>query len=406
MLMTAIMLGLLLFAAHRTQWGILPIYCIWHTTPSFEKATHALNLFTAPSTKCDNHHVHDTSSLISLTTEIKDYACFFTKAKSHTSTLALWNHHNRTSKLTSSLGTVVIPREILELVAHIEHVYWSVKISTLDENLSRRRHQPDSSKTRSKPSFSPHTSTSTSKPSSLLLKKSSSSSHPLVDLVFDPEHKDQDYRLPSPSDPCQYDITCKSGMQESCCRTQLGLVPAEWVKVTRRKTLRFDSNSCKDPTLPCYPCASGLKMKHVGYIQTIWPHDTCSYVPTHAKELSHRIDTIEASILYIAYLCIPSPMHKNGNSHAYIDPVQSPSPSQSMQGQTHSLNFKLKNEIDDSHDEPRPALESLSLQELFLKQMSDESYAYQQHDDDDYDDLMTHQDHDPSVDQLPYQTNK
>jgi len=70
-------------------------------------------------------------------------------------------------------------------------------------------------------------------------------------------------RIPAPIDPCPEDPQCAQGIQESCCRSNIGLAP---LTAAHRRAGIDVQTMCLDPRTSCYPCEKDHFPVISGYI--------------------------------------------------------------------------------------------------------------------------------------------
>jgi hypothetical protein len=314
----------------------VPIACLIRPTSNAELGALALNLFKAPLTKC-NIIQTNTNDIYDIFAKTIPMWCFYTKSKTIDTVFNLFYNGN---EATSPLGTIGVSAEVLELVNLVEDYYHRVKPDVIVPPVVVAPVVPPPVVVAPIVSAAPPVVVRPTVPAPVVVAPGvvrpavpapvvvtpgvvpapvvvapavvpapvvapvvvpapvvvTPVVHPLQKIVFNPDSKDQEYRIRSPMDPCVGDAQCNLGARGSCCRTNIGLVPAELVKLTRIKTKTFNSNSCKDPTLPCYPCAPGLKMKYIGNLRSVKPVDICT-AGTNQTQLA------VPSLLYYAYIC-------------------------------------------------------------------------------------------------------
>ena len=149
--------------------------------------------------------------------EEDEFTCYYSIRQSNPSSL-LKLYNNGTRKYIGTRGTMAISNKVLNLI----------KFYVDKKNLN-----------------------------ALNLEKSSVEKN-LLEINGD--IKDYSYHIKSPNDACTDDPYCYNGIQEDCCRTNIGLIPREYWSEQNTEKL------CDNPLLPCYSCERGLDAVPAGIV--------------------------------------------------------------------------------------------------------------------------------------------
>ena len=182
--------------------------------------------------------------------------CYYTiKASNPSFPLKLYN--NGTKKYITNRGTLSIPEKVLNLIQfYVDQK--NLKLLAIDNINIQNMHNNNNLK------FS---------------------------INLDNSIKDGFYRIQSPIDKCPDDNYCFDGIQEGCCRTNVGIMPLSyWSNFNKDKL-------CQNPLIPCYACERGLEAVPAGIIyafdrETKLMAFVCSGIQTFKDDLNDRGEVI------------------------------------------------------------------------------------------------------------------
>lgn len=231
---------------------------LWLNYFTLNTHQNVIDLSVASTTNCQSlTFIQNRINLLKSKNAIEDYyeeeefTCYYAIKQSNPSSL-LKLYNNGTKKYIGTRGTLAINNKVLKLI----------KFYVDNKNLnSLQEEQID------------------------LQERTTSSKNSFYEKI-NSNVKDYSYHIKSPNDACADDPYCYNGVQEDCCRTNLGLMPHEYWSNKNAEKL------CDNPLLPCYACERGLDAIPAGIITATDKHTKLMLYLCSGKEISKSIDNI------------------------------------------------------------------------------------------------------------------
>lgn len=246
-----------------TMYLIIIVYgnpLLWLNYLTLNTHQNVIDLTIASTSNCQSlTFIQNRINLIKSKSTIEDYyeeeefTCYYAIKKSNPSSL-LKLYNNGTKKYIGSRGTMAINNKVLKLI----------KFYIDNKNLNSLQEQEEEQQ---------KTATTATNKNSYFEKINSNV-------------KDYSYHIKSPNDACTDDPYCYNGMQENCCRTNLGLMPHEYWSNKNAEKL------CDNPLLPCYACERGLDATPAGIITASDKYTKLMLYLCSGKEIYKSIDNI------------------------------------------------------------------------------------------------------------------